>query len=100
MNVIGRSTRGDEREALAARNGTQVGMKLGGAGGRDERAAIFGAEDTMNEIARVRVGHDAPSLRDSQFITTTPYPTLKRGANQPCAYGADCNAYSPSTRLK
>ena len=74
MNVIGRSTRGDEREALAARNGTQVGMKLGGAGGRDERAAIFGAEDTMNEIARVRVRHGTPSRRDSDFTTTFPTP--------------------------
>ena len=65
MNVIGRSARSDECEAFAPRNAAQVGKKFGRAGGRYERAAIFGAEDTMNEIARVRVRHGTPSLRDS-----------------------------------
>jgi len=65
MNVIGRSTRGDEREALAARNAAQVGVEFGGAGSRDQRAALFGAEDAMDEITYIRVGHEAPSLRDS-----------------------------------
>src|ERR1039457_6698461 len=44
MNVIGRSTGGDQREALAARNAAQVGIEFGGACGRDQRAALFGAE--------------------------------------------------------
>jgi hypothetical protein len=55
MNVIGHSTRGDEREALAARNAAQLGIEFGGAGGGNQRAALFGAENTMNEIARVRM---------------------------------------------
>ena len=89
MNVIGRSTRGDKREALAPRNAAQVGIEFSRTGGRNERAAIFGAEDTMNKIARVRMRHDAPSLQDSQFTIALPHPTLKRGANNRCAYGAD-----------
>jgi len=68
MNMIGRSARGDERKALTARNAAQVGIEFGGAGERDELAAPFGAEDAMNEIARVRVGHEhrpyrTPSLQ-------------------------------------
>jgi hypothetical protein len=41
----------------------------------------------VNEIAGVRVGHLAPSLRDSHH-TLAAFPTLKRGANNHCAYGA------------
>jgi hypothetical protein len=36
MNVIGRSTRSDQREALAARNAAQVGIEFSGAGGGDQ----------------------------------------------------------------
>ena len=49
MNMIGRSARGDEREALAARNAAQVGVEFGAASGRDERATLFGAEDTIGK---------------------------------------------------
>jgi len=87
MNMVGCSTRGDERETFSARDGRKIDIELGGAGGGDEGAALFGAEDTVDEIARVRVSHRAPSLRDSQ-CTTTAYPALKRGANERCAYGA------------
>jgi hypothetical protein len=31
----------------------------------------------------------APSLRDSPHNSAFLYPTLKRGANQHCAYGAE-----------
>jgi hypothetical protein len=41
----------------------------------------------MNDIVRIRVRHAAPSLWDSDS-TTAIFPTLKRGANQHCAYGA------------
>jgi len=91
MNMIGGSARGHKRETLAARNAAQVGIEFGGAGGWYQRAALFGAKDTMNEIARVRMRHGTPSLWDSPFttgISTPPHPTLKRGANKPCAYGA------------
>ena len=50
MNMIGRPARCDQRKALAARNAAQVSIELDGTGGGDERAALFGAEDTMNEI--------------------------------------------------
>jgi hypothetical protein len=89
MNVIRCSACGDEREALAASDAAQVGIKLGCSGCGNERAAIFGAENTMNEIARVRVRHLAPSLRDSDFTTAISIPALKRWANKHCAYGAD-----------
>jgi len=83
MNVIRRSARGYERKPLAMRNSAQVGMKFGRAYGRDERTAILGAEDAMNEIARVRVRHGTPSLRDSRFTKAIPLPT-----NKHCASGA------------
>src|SRR5580658_7381349 len=88
MNVIGCPARGDERETLATRNPAQVGMEFGGAGSRNERATLFGAEDTMNEIARVRMRHGTSSLRDSQPTTASPAPPLKRGANEHCSSGA------------
>jgi hypothetical protein len=75
MNVIGRSTRSDKRETLAVCNAAQVGIEFGSAGGWDQRTALLGAEDAMNEIARVRMRHDAPSLQDSESITTQSYPT-------------------------
>ena len=69
MNVIGRSAGGDERETLAACNAAEVGIEFGGAVGWYQRAALFRAEDTMNDIARIRVRHRTPSLRDSHFIS-------------------------------
>ena len=93
MKVIGRSAGGDQFETLAAGNAYQVGMKFVCAGCRDERAAVFRAENTMNNIARVCVRHFAPSLRPPAVglaILRRPYgtpivqrrsrfPTLKRG---------------------
>src|SRR5580658_6871443 len=96
MNVILRSTRGDQREALAPRNATEICKELGRAGDGNDRTPISGAEDTMDEIAGVRVRHLAPSLRDSHFTIAVPYPKLKRGANKQCAYGAN----PPSTLPK
>src|ERR1035438_5813840 len=69
MNMIGGSARGHKRETLAARNAAQVGIEFGGTGGWYQRTTLFGAEDTMNEIARVRMRHGTPSLRDSQFTS-------------------------------
>lgn len=89
MDVVRRSACRDERETLATRNAAQVSVELGCAGGGNQGAAILGAEDAMNEIARVRVGHGTPSLRDSHSTIAILAPTLKRGANKPCAYGAD-----------
>jgi len=74
MNMIRRSASCDEREALTLRNAAHVGMKLGHAGFGNKGAAIFCAEDTMNEIARIRVRHLAPSLRDSHSTTAIPTP--------------------------
>jgi hypothetical protein len=88
MNVVRRSARGDEREALAACNATQIGKKFGYAGGGNHGAAFPGAENAMNKIACIRVCHDASSLRDYHSIFAIPYPTLKRGANNHCANGA------------
>jgi hypothetical protein len=88
MKVIRRSSRSDEREALTARNAAQVGIEFGGAGGRDKRATLFGAEDAMNQIARIRVGHEHRPYRTpilQQWLLTPP---LKRWANHRCAYGA------------
>ena len=51
MNMIGRPARCDQREALAARNAAQVSIELDGTGGGDERAALFGAKDTMSTYA-------------------------------------------------
>jgi hypothetical protein len=67
MKMIGGSTRGHKRYTLAAGNAAQVGIEFGVAGGRYQRATLFGAEDTMNEIAHVCMRHGTPSLRDSQF---------------------------------
>jgi len=41
-------------------------------------------------MSAVPMGHlrFAPSLRDSGKMFVFVYPTLKRGANKPCAYGA------------
>ena len=88
MNVIRRSACGDKRETLATRDAAQIGIEFDRARGRYERTAIFGAEYTMNEIARVCVRHRTPSLWDSQITTAIPFPTLKRGANKHCACGA------------
>jgi len=41
--------------------------------------------------------HGTPSLQDSQSTTIFLSPTLKRGANKPCAYGA--NGWFISSRL-
>jgi hypothetical protein len=63
MNMIRRPTGGDQRETLVARNAAKIGKEFGFAGLRNEGAAIFRAEDTMNEIARICVRHPAPFLR-------------------------------------
>ena len=74
MNMIRRSARGDEREALAAGNAAQVGIEFGCTGGGNEGAAIFRAENTMDEIARIRMRHLAPSLRDSHSTAAISTP--------------------------
>ena len=89
MNMILRSAGCEQREALSPRNAAQVSVELGGAGSGNERTPIFRAEDAMNEICGKGMRHPAPSLRDFHFITALPHPTLKRGANEPCAFGAD-----------
>jgi len=86
--VIGCSARSDEREALTARNAAQVGIEFDRAVSRNQRTPLFGAEDAMDKIARVCMGHDAPS-RDSGYFIGYAHPTLKRGANNRCAYGAN-----------
>jgi len=88
MDVIRRSAGGDQREALAMGYAAQVGIKLGRTDCGNERAPIFRAENTMNEIARVCMRHLTPSLRDSHSTTAISIPTLKRWANKHCAYGA------------
>jgi hypothetical protein len=74
VNVISRSTRGNKREALAAGNAAQVSMEFGCTGCGNEGAAIFRAENTMDEIARVRMRHFAPPLRDSHSTTAISTP--------------------------
>ena len=78
MKVIRRPAGGDQFEALAAGNADQVGMEFVCTGRWDERPAIFRAEDTMDEIARVCVRHLAPSLRPPAVglaILRRPYGT-------------------------
>jgi hypothetical protein len=96
--MILRSPGCNQGEALAASNAAKVSMEFGCARDGNEGAPIFGAEDTMNEIACIRVRHLASSLRDSPFYNHDPYPTLKRGAKKHGACGA--RDYSPSTRRK
>lgn len=88
MNVVCGSASGDQRKTFVASDSAQVGIEFADSRWLDERSAVFGAEDAMNEIIRICMRHlVVPSLRDS-ILQGFAVPTLKRGANERCAYGA------------
>lgn len=76
MNVVFGSTSGEQREALSASKtacvcpqALRVANKIG---------SVFGAENAMNEIANVRVGHLSKSIRNQKTLAVTYGTTLCR----------------------
>ncbi len=88
VNVVRSSTGGEQRETFAPGDAAKMSIEPGLARDSDERAAVFGAKDTVDEIACVCVGHATVVPTGLQFYMGLAFPTLKRGANEHCAYGA------------
>ena len=65
MNVVGRAADFDGLHSILPGDAAQERPEPLTEWRLDQRPALFGAEDAMDEIAYVRVGHEAPSLRDS-----------------------------------
>ena len=99
MKVVRRAACSHEGKSLTTRCSAQISEKVVHALRRDKGSSVSCAEDAMNEVVGIRVGH-----QDSHFnlprtivsavptalhsIKTALFPTLKRGANDRRAYGA------------
>ena len=95
MNVVCHSTGGDQGETLAPRDAAEIGEKIGHAVGGNEWPALFCAEDAVDEIAGIRVGHARTVPRGLTFYNVHSFPKLKRGANDHCASGAQWCEHVP-----
>lgn len=72
MNVVRHAAGGDQRESLAFGDAVKIVMKICDTTGGDERTPFLGAENTMDEVARIRVCHLHRPLGDSDSITPPP----------------------------
>ena len=78
MNMVGRPAGSHEREAFASRNAANVCVEVRFAVRRNQRLALFGAEDAVNEIARVCVSHGCAVPTGLQFYIVPAIPTPRR----------------------
>ena len=79
VNVVGRPAGGHESEAFASRNAANVCVEVRFAVRRNQRLALFGAEDAVNEIARIRMSHGCAVPTGLQFYIVPAIPTPRRG---------------------
>jgi len=73
-------------------DGVFLGLSPADAGCRVEVPDVPQACAWGYPLLPADAGLFAPSLRDSRNHLDSAFPTLKRGANQHCAYGARCGA--------